>query len=238
MKQVILSTILSFSLFSMASIHGKEPSPPTIEVVGQAVITKPADQVSLSIGVVTEEKTADTAMQKNKERMQSILSALRTFGLTEENFETGNFSITPIHSTPPKNPPINWTPSITGYQVNNALIVKSDQVDKAGDLIDSVNQAGANRIQSIRFELQDPSQYRSEVITLATKNAKKDAETLAKASSVGLGQLRSLKLNQAPPAPIYKNAMMLTSRNFEGTPIESGEIEVRASVTALYTIEQ
>jgi uncharacterized protein len=219
------------------TVNAQDFKEPQIQVTGEAVLMKPADQLSLSVGVVTLAKDAEQAIQENAQNMSQVIDSLGQIGLTKDNYKTGRYAITPIYSTPPKNPPASWSPEIIAYRVSNHLNIQTDQIDMAGSMIDQVNQAGANSIDQLTFELKDPTLYRSEAITLATKNAMKDAEVLAQASNVNLAKILSVSLQSTPQYPVYKNALMMSaSRGYNQTPIESGDVEVRASVNITYAI--
>lgn len=233
----LLLTFLAISTFSAVDTYAQDDPPPQIQVTGEAVLMKKADQLSLSVGVVTQAKNAEHAIQENAQKMSLVIDSLGDLGLTKDDYQTGSFSISPIYTTAPKNRPENWSPEILGYRVNNHLLITTDKTEMAGYLIDQVSQAGANSIDQFTFELKDPSMYREEAITQATQNAMKDAQTIAKASGVNLKKIRSISLQHMPIVPMYKNMLMMSSqRSYAPTQIESGDIEVRASVTVAYEI--
>ena len=66
---------------------------PKLTVRGEAELHKPADQLRLRVGVVTEDAEATAALSRNSQRMQDVVSALEKTGLTNEEYETGRFSI-------------------------------------------------------------------------------------------------------------------------------------------------
>lgn len=217
--------------------YAKDSKEPTLQVTGEAVLMKPADQLSLVVSVVTQAKDAEQAINDNADKMSQVIESLTPLDLTQDNYETGRYSITPIYSTPPKNQTSSWSPEILGYRVTNSLNIHTDKITIAGPIIDQVTKAGANNIDQLRFELKDPSIYREEAITEATKNAMKDAKTLADAADVKLDKVVSLSIIGSPHFPVYKNALMMSARGFDATPIESGDVEVRASVNITYEID-
>ena len=209
---------------------------------GQATLHKPADQMSITIGVATIGVDAETALKENNEKMQAVVQSLDKIGLSKQEYETGQFSIRPIYSQQPKDAPEDWKPSIKGYEVLNNVNVKTTQLKLAGDLIDAASGAGANRIENINFDLKDPQIYRAEAITAASANALGDAHVLSKATSQRLVKVLAISLDEAqylPPAP--RPIAMYMAKGFApamaSAPISAGNVEVSANVTIVYEIE-
>lgn len=203
-----------------------------LQVHGHAELKKPADQVSLSIGVVTEAQNARDAVEANNKKMNRVINALSEFGLEKKDYETGQFQVVPQYAPRPKETVENWKPKITSYQVSNSLKVKIAMLEQLGEILDSATVAGANSIGDIQFNLKDPREYRKEAITTATQNAVQDAKNLAEAAGVKLGNIISLTLDQADIRPLFRAAMMN-----EGVPIESGDVDVNAGVNITYEIQ-
>lgn len=207
-----------------------------LNVSATATLYKPADLLNLSVGVVTEAATAEEALSKNNEQMHAVLAALQKIQLDSRDYFTGQFNFTPIYTPYPKDAPPNWTAKIIGYRVNNALTIRTDKLDKAGEIIDAVNKAGANAIDQIGFTLKDSQIYRQEAIRAATKNALQDAKDLAKAAEVKLGHIHEISLDQTrQPEPIMKLA---TAYLDNSTPITPGDVAITAAVSIKFTIEK
>lgn len=217
-----------------AALNANEPS--ILTVSGHASLNKPADQLHLSIAVVTEAETAEEALKANNQKMYAVFSVLDDQGLSKKEYSTGQFNVSPIYAPYPKNPPADWVQHIIGYRVNNTITVKSNKLGQAGGLIDVVTQAGANSIDQINFELKDARLYRQEAIQSATANAMEDARSLATAANIGLGRILQIQLdNASAPQPQFKS---YAAANLEhSTPIEAGDVQVNAKVTIVYEIE-
>ncbi len=207
---------------------------PTLTINGAATIKKPADQLNLSVGVITEAVNAEDALQANSTKMKAVIAALQDKAITNKEYATGQFNISPTYMPYPKNPPPDWTQKISGYKVTNSLHIQTDKLDLAGEIIDAVSKAGANSIDQISFGLKDERQYRQEVIKLATMYARQDAEDLATAANLKLDRIQQIWLDNASvPEPHTK---MLAFSLDRSTPIEPGDITVNANVTIVYQI--
>lgn len=225
---------LFFILYALTSvISAKEPS--ILTVSGYASLHKPADQLNMSVGVVTEGESAEEALKSNGQKMHAVLAILEEKGFSKKEFSTGQFNITPIYSTYPQNPPPDWSPKIIGYRVSNILEIKTDKLPQAGEIIDSLSLAGANSIDQISFKLKDAQQYRQEAIQSATELAMKDAKSLAAAADIELGRIRQIQLDNATAVePRFKAFSASLDRS---TPIEASEVAINAKVTIVYEIE-
>lgn len=209
----------------------------TLTVNGAATLYKPADQLNLSIAVITEADNAEAALQSNNKKMRAVIETLIAKELTHKEYSTGQFNISPIYTPYPKDPPPNWTQKIVGYRVSNSLSIRTGKIDQAGEFIDAANQAGANSIDHISFGLQDERSYRQEIIKAATENAIQDAKGLAAAANLNLGRIRQIWLDNAgtPPHPNLKLAPAAFMER--STPIEAGDVAINANVTIVYEVQ-
>lgn len=211
----------------------------TLTVRGDAELSKPADQLRLDVGVTTEAAEATAALDANSQRMSEVIAALKKMRLTEDEYQTGRFDIRIQYERRPRQVEPEWRPRIIGYEVSNTLSIKTKRLDIAGRLIEAVNKAGANSINSVVFDLADRRAYRTEAITAATANARKDAADLAGAASLKLVRILSISLDDAarqPPVPLARAEGFAVAAAAPAPPIEPGDVTVRASVTIVYEI--
>ncbi len=234
-KPMITKLLLLFSSVTFLQVSAEEPFFPKLIVSGNATLHRPADQLNISISVVTQGETAEKALSANNAKMQPVIAALQKVGLVKGEYETGRFSIQPVYSTAPKNPPSDWKPVIVGYDVTNTLNIRTQKLDLAPMIIDAVSSAGANQINNINFGLKDQQKYRSEAIEAAAANAISDAQSLANAANLKL--VRVLEANLDQPQ-VYPRAAKMSFAMAEaaGTPIEAADVEVNARVSLTYEV--
>ncbi len=233
-----MSKFLSLFVLLMLAGSALADELPKLTLEGHATLYKPADQMSFTIGVTTLGKEANNVLSENSQKMLNVIEALEKNGLLKTEYRTGQFTIQPTYTPYPKNPPPDWKQSINGYEVTHTILIKTDKIKQVGKFIDAASQAGANKIDDIRASLKDEQAYRSEAITLATKNAINDAKVMAEAAQVQLLRLLSLSLNESHVNPLRPlTPMMFKASAAESTtPIEAGEIEIKANVTIVYEI--
>lgn len=213
---------------------------PRLTVRGDATLHKPADQMRLRIAVVTEADQATAAVSENNRRMADVVAAIQKAGLDKTEYQTGRFSIQPQYSRRPRQVDENWTRRIIGYSVTNSLAIRTKKLDRTGKIIEAANNAGANSIDGITFDLADRRTHRAEAIVAAAGNARSDAATLARAADVRLVRVISIHLDSGgtpPPGPRMMRAESMVAASVATTPpIQPGDVPVQASVTIVYEI--
>ncbi len=244
MKTSIIGLLASVCILQPVPLataaDGVDAVVPVLTVRGDAQLEKPADELRIRVGVVTESDEAPTALQENSRQMNDVIDALKKTGLTEKEYQTSQFQIQPVYTRRPRQAPVDWKPKIIGYRVSNSLTVKTKKLELTGELIQAANEAGANSIDSISFGLADPRTHRVEAIRAATANALADARTLAEAASLRLVRVLSITLDQAaapqPIPTIQRMSAGMAMAEAAPPPIQPGDVTVRASVTVQYEI--
>lgn len=217
---------------------------PRMTVRGNASLDKPADRLLLDIGAVTQQETPSGALQENSRAMDAVVKAIRKVGLADGEYQTGHFDLQPVYSQRPQHAGVapDWQPKIIAYRASNSVRVRTKKLDLAGQLIQAANEAGANQIGSIGFDLADPRVHRVEAINTATANAIADARTLAEAAGLELVRILSIDLDPFAYQPVqssFGGAMMRTAAAESiAPPITAGDVTVTAGVTVVYEIRQ
>jgi len=233
MPWLLLFTFITCHFSACYSVETYHPQ--GLSVTGNAILLKPADLLSITLGIVTEDDDAERALVDNSTKMHQLIYALNQVNIDKSEYETSQFTITPLYTATPKNPPPNWQTKIRGYRVTNNLILNTEKLSMAGKIIDIASGAGANSIGNIEFSIKDSRDYRSEAIEKAAEYAKKDAQILAEAMGVTLTGVRSVILDPQTNQAIFKRPLMRMSYD-SSTPIEAGDIEVSAAVQVIYDI--
>ena len=94
-----------------------------IWVHGESTINVDPDILKLNIGIETEDKTTQLALNKSSIYMDKIIQYFKSINIDDNDIQTTNFSIYPIYEypeiiTPGKN---TRTQTLVGYRVNNSI---------------------------------------------------------------------------------------------------------------------
>lgn len=207
------------------------PDRPSLIVTGSATVDSEADQVEISLSVVTEAKKSLDAAEENNHKAAQILEALRAAGLDAKEVSTGHFTIFPVYSA-------NNQQRITGFRVENSIRIESKKMALAGDLIQAAVDAGANQVQSVEFTLSDRRAARADAVRQAVLNARAEANAAAGAAGVSISGIRRINVNQQfdQPRPFGAARFALQADGSQPPPLVAGNVSVVASVTVEFDI--
>ena len=145
LRTIAIATAILFPLLGAVSAADSDDKIiPSLTVRGSAVLSKPADELQIRLGVVTESDEAPTALRENTRQINDVIKALKKEGLTQDEYQTSQISIQPVYSRRPRQAGVEWKPVIVGFRVNNTINIKTKQLKIAGELIQAANEAGAN----------------------------------------------------------------------------------------------
>jgi uncharacterized protein len=200
-----------------------------VTVVGSGEARVAPDMATVQIGVETTAPTTGEALAQNSAQAQAIIDQLQQLGLEEKDLQTSGFNIYATYAEDGR--------TITGYTVSNTVSATIRDLARAGELLDSVVQAGANRVYGVSFGVSDPSAAQAQARDAALANARVRAEQLAQGSGGQLGAVLvvSESIGAAPVVPMP--AMMDRAEGMGGAaPIQAGEQLVSAAIQVTYEL--
>ena len=236
-KTLLVSAVLlvALALGACSPTIMAESAPPvrTLNVNGTGQAFLSPDIAYINIGVHTEEATAAEAVKTNNADTQKVIAALREAGMDPNDIRTTNFSIWPNQQYSP-----DGQPTGTRYVVDNSVYVTVRKLDKLGDLLDSAIGAGANSINSIQFDVADKEEALKTAREEAVKDAKLQAQELADAAGMSLGEVQSISFNNSAPVPYMELGKGGGGAAAESTvPIQPGQLTVTVTVSMSYEIK-
>jgi uncharacterized protein YggE len=229
---LVLGTVLSACGPLSVSV---QPQPParTITVTGTGKVTLTPDIAYISIGVHTENASAKDAVAANNDQAQSVVTAIKGFGVADKDIQTTNFSIYPQQQFDANGKQTGIT-----YMVDNTVYVTIRDLSKLGNLLDSTVSSGANNVNSIQFDVADKTGALSQARAAAVADAKKQADELTKANSVALGQVETISYydSTAPITVQYAKADALAAQA-ASVPVQAGSMQISTTVTIVYGLK-
>ena len=208
---------------------GKADDSPSITAKGVGRVTGVPDTVVVTLGVETESGQASEALSANSDRTNAVIRLIKDAGVADEDIKTSQFSINPRYDFEGR--------AITGYVVTNLLTTRLGEGKDAGALIDAAAGAAGNdvRVQSVQFEIDDEGSLFAEARANAVKQARTQAEQLAEAADVELGEVRSIVelSTETPPGPF---PLSRTEDAAGSVPLQPGSQELTLEVQVVYDI--
>jgi uncharacterized protein YggE len=211
---------------------------PTVTATGSAQVAVEPDRAVVRLGVMAEAPEAAAAQSQVNATMQAILRAITSLGVAERAIRTEGLSLSPVYGDlrPVPNQQGEREPRIVGYSASNVVTVALDDLEKIGPVVDGAIEAGANQLQGISFEAREDDAARAAALRMAVQDARAQADAIAAAAGMRVAGLREIVAGGAdvrPPQP-YPAARFALA---EATPIQPGQVEVQATVTASYLLE-
>ena len=190
----------------------------TLSVTSTATTEVRPDQLSVTVGVETNDTTAQEAVSQNSNLTAQVIEAVRGLGIGENRIETSSYSVSPIYEfiQPPQlcieiyppPPGCETRQEIIGYRATNTVTVTLDVPFfrmitqpvpdvNAGQVIDAAIGAGANRVDGIVFFISPDRQQeiRDMLIGDAISNARERANIAADALAMTVSGVESATIN-------------------------------------------
>lgn len=228
---------------------GKEVYPQsTIMVTGKGEAYAIPDIATFSFSVIETAKTAKLAQDAVNQKMDKALSSLKDSGIEEKDIKTTNYSVYPKYE---------WTETVcselnypncprgknvlVGYEVNQSIMVKVRDTEKAGDLVTKVGAIGVENISGVEFSIDDREKYVAEAREEAIADAKTKAKELSKQLGVKLGKIMYYNDNSTQPYYGYAEGKgggmdLAVSSVAPVAQLPTGETKITSEISITYEI--
>ncbi|MFS8159547.1 MAG: SIMPL domain-containing protein [Candidatus Roizmanbacteria bacterium] len=200
---------------------------------GEGKVDVVPTDAEIRIGVSVE-KAPDAADAKKQLDLKNnaIIAALEKAGVKKIDIRTDSYSVFPSYEANGK---------AQTYIGNVMIHVMTKQKNKVGELSNIATQAGANQIFGVEYKMADKSIYKDQAREKAIKDAKKQAEKLAKMAGIHLGKVTNISEyspdDQPPFQPYEAKLNASPDQVLPPVPsIEPGKDTVTVSVTLTYEI--
>lgn len=174
-------------------------------------------------------------MAEVNRRANAIVDGVKAQGVAERDVQTSGLSLQPIQRNRPSGD--QSPPEIEAYRASNNVIVTVRTIARAGAILDSATANGANVIGGLRFGLSDPERVRAQALANAVRVARGYAEEMARAGSVQLADVMAIA-EEGAGAPLPRAEVQAFRAGDAPTPVQPGELTVRARVRVTYAITQ
>lgn len=196
------------------------------------------DTVEVSISVKTDDrKSMQIATQKNKEISDKIYAYLKGM-ITPANgdyIKTSNFSARPnyIYNSGKR--------TFDKYEVSNNIIVHTKSIDKISTMIDKSLTLGATDVDSLNFSLSEKDAQCADLLSNATKQARKRADIVAAAAGTSVAGIKTIdtscSVNRYGNVNYTRNSLMMKSAGvaMDGAAPEAAPTQIEAGVIKIYS---
>lgn len=230
---LVLALVLGLGAAAVSAQDVPAPMTPSIVTTGEAVVRRAPDQAFVTVSVESRARNPRDAQRQNAEAMTAVQQRIAAAGVSKDAVRTLGYTIQPEFDY------LEGRRVARGYLARNAVEVRVEAIDRTGEILDAAVQAGATSVASVRFDLKDRAAAEREALRLAVVDARARAD--AAAAGAGRAVDRVLRIDDTPqvrvgpPRPMM--AMAREAADVQQTPIEAGELEIRAQVTLTVSIK-
>lgn len=211
----------------------------TVTVGGEGIVRVEPDMATVHFGVVTEADDPETARQQNAEAASRAMNAIRAMGVPERKLRLETLRLQPAREYDPETRRYREN----GYEAMRQVVVELDSLNLLPLLVAEVVEQGANRLNGVRYDLQDRTPPRNEALQQALVDAREKARLMAETLEVSLGPV--LQINEQSfnfPRPVMQMDVAEAARGRamatpEPEAYAAGEIEVQANVQVVFRLE-
>ncbi len=235
--QAALLAMIAIGMSGNAEAQGEPAAARSISVTGQGEASGPPDRAQISAGVQTVATTVAQSSRENQAIVEAIMRALGQQGIDEKNIQTSNYSIWPEQQHDPQQ--TNQI-RITGYHVSNVVTIIVEDIDKVGEVLAAVTNAGANSLHGVNFMVEDSAALEQRARAAAMADARARADELAKLAGVELGEVLTISMPSGGGYPVPMMAgrggdyMMAEAAAVPG--ISPGQLSVNVQVYVSFAI--
>ena len=224
----------------------------TISFSGEGKVSAKPDVAAVSFSIVTEATTSKAAQDQNSVKSNKVTDFLKKQGIADKDVKTNGYNVSPQYSYPKPCPiPMMYpqggpaypcaqdnTQKITSYQVTQSFEVKVRNLDKTGAILDGLVAAGANQVNNLGFQIDNPDALKDQARAKAIADAKVKAKTLENQLGIRLGRIINYSEGGGYPGPYMMGVSKSADSGGEVVPsLPTGENEITIDVTITYQIK-
>ena len=200
---IALATIASSVIISQAMMKIKKFSSEVINVTGSAEKKIVSDYITWNLEFSRRDLDMTAAFQKLKDDLKTVNDYLILKGIPEKEIIISQVETKVLYK---KNEKGYDTNDIEGYRLSQTIEVRSTEVDKITEISRQATELIHQGIELISnapgyFYLKLP-ELKHELLSEATKDAKKRAEQIAASTGSKIGAIRSAKMGVFQITPV------------------------------------
>ena len=194
----------------------------TMTLNGQGHVTTNPNIVVIRLGVQTTGDDIEDIQQENARLSENVIQALSDLGIT--NIRTYQYAIDKNYVFE------NGISTEKGYFVRNIFEIQISDLDNVGLVIDTAINGGANVVDFISFEVDDPSGFYQQALNLAIMDAMHKAISISRPLKTPFEPI-PIRIVENSLAPISRSRQYSLREIAATTPIEPGVKQIDAFVT-------
>jgi uncharacterized protein YggE len=228
LRKLLPCVLLLASAWTMA-----EDTAQTISVSGSGLVSALPDHATVQMSIHSRAKELAAAQAGASKVTAAVLSLTDKLDIERKKVDTTGATVRPDY---------RWNreteqQELRGYIAERQMVVKVDDLEILGRLVEGAVGAGVNQVSPPQLDSSERKTKHREALALAAKDARANAEVLAKALGVKLGDpisIRDASTAVRPPAPQVRMAAAMESD--AAATYNAGDLTFNASVSAVFEL--
>lgn len=238
--KVVRALVIFLLLVTWVAVAQDHPAitaqPNTVYVGADGRFETAPDTALLQMNVSVQEQTAQAAYEETSKNVEQVRKVLRANGLDPKTASVGFFAVQPVYDWKPKQ-------HLVGYRVTTDVTLKLKDFSKIGPITQQLAEANVSESQTLSYQLENMDEAKNRAVEDAYRRARNSAETVARTSGRGLGELSyaSVDTFENPRiVPHMMRAMNTMAAAAAPAPTEEfnpQNVTVTAHVNALFNLK-
>lgn len=212
-----------------ASVSSPSAREPEITASGRGELKLAPTYAALMVNIETRANTAVTAASQNAQKVETVMKALRAAGLSEKDIATAGYNLQQMYDYSSN----RQAPEPIGFSANTMIRAEVRRLESLGRVIDAAIAAGTTGISGIQYFASNAEEARRSAMSQAVREARTDADVLARAAGGSLGRL--IGLNSGGVSQPFPRDIMFAGGQARAagapTNIVPGELNITAMVS-------
>lgn len=225
--------------FSYAQVRAADLA--LVAVTGEAEKAVDPNMVKVQLEVWSKALQAKSAQEIAAKEYQRIKAVVEKFKIKKDDFETISYNLSPEYNYE------KGISRIVGHRASQSIVITLRKVDEVGSLVDALGatqakpeSAGAS-MQAINWDYDKREQVQLNLLTEAVKNAREQADELAKASGTKIKRVfrlsRQVEANVVIPPGRSAKFAMAQEASLASTEMSAGPVKIQVQVNAEYELQ-
>jgi uncharacterized protein len=201
-----------------------------VSALGEASVAP--DLAIVAFAVSGDGKDLGPTRDDVNRRSSAVLEALRKLEVAEGDINAPDVGIHPQYD-------YRRGQRLIGYRVARQMSARVRDLDRLGDVLDGVVEAGANEVSGAQMSTADPSAAEHAALQAAVTAARAKAEVLAAAAGVTLGAVVRIEEETGGDPPLPKMRMMAAMAESADAPTEvaTGDLTVTSRIRVTFGLD-
>lgn len=213
-----------------------EDIPQTVSVSGKGMVNAEPDRAIVQMTIISRSKELNAAQAGAAKVTEAVLALVDKLDIKRNKVDTTGANVRPDY---------RWNrereeQELRGYIADRQMSVRVDDLDKLGKLVEGAIGAGVNQVSPPRLDSSRRAELHREALAAAAKDARANAQVLAKTLGASLGDPISISdsnISTVPPGPQLRNMAASAMESDASSTYNAGDLTFSATVNVIFQLK-